>query len=191
MLSKKNTFADFIGCMEHLIAQKYTSAGRLTIEGGSAGGLLMGAVANMRPELCRAIVAQVPFVDVLNTMLDASLPLTIGEYLEWGNPNEKVYYDYIKSYCPYTNVGPHAYPHLLVKAGLHDPRVSYWEGAKWVAKIRALKTDNNLVLLKVNMGAGHGGSSGRYEKLREIAFDYAYILSQYGLGSPPEGPTGQ
>ena len=181
MLRKKNTFADFIACAEHLVAQGYTTPARLTIEGGSAGGLLVGAVANMRPDLCTAIVAQVPFVDVLNTMLDAGLPLTIGEYLEWGNPNEKEYYDYIKSYCPYTNVRPQAYPNLLVKVGLNDPRVAYWEGAKWVVKLRSMKTDNNLTLLKVNMGAGHAGLSGRYEKLREIAFDYAYILSQYGI----------
>ncbi len=190
MLRKKNTFADFIACAEHLIAEKYTSASLLTIEGGSAGGLLVGAVANMRPDLFAAVIAQVPFVDVLNTMLDASLPLTIGEYLEWGNPNIKEYYDYIKSYCPYTNVRAQAYPNMLVKVGLNDPRVSYWEGAKWVSKLRSLKTDNNLMLLKVNMGAGHSGSSGRYEKLREIAFDYAYILSQYGITAAAPSRTG-
>lgn len=188
MLRKKNTFTDFIACAEHLIAQAYTSSDRLTIEGGSAGGLLMGAVTNMRPDLFKAVVAQVPFVDVLNTMLDATLPLTVGEYLEWGNPNEKEYYDYMKTYCPYTNVRPQAYPNLLVKVGLNDPRVSYWEGTKWVAKIRAMKTDNNLTLLKVNMGAGHGGSSGRYDRLKEIAFDYAYILSQYGINSLSKAP---
>jgi oligopeptidase B len=188
MLRKKNTFTDFIACAEHLIARNYTAPDRLSIEGGSAGGLLVGAVTNMRPDLFTAVVAQVPFVDVLNTMLDAGLPLTVGEYLEWGNPNEKEYYDYIKSYCPYTNVRPQAYPNILVKVGLNDPRVSYWEGAKWVAKIRAMKTDDNITLLKVNMGAGHGGSSGRYDHLKEIAFDYAYILTQYGLGSQPQAP---
>ena len=134
----------------------------------------------MRPDLFKAVVAQVPFVDVLNTMLDATLPLTVGEYLEWGNPNEKQYYDYIKTYCPYTNTIPRAYPNILVKVGLNDPRVSYWEGTKWVARLRAVKTEDNIILLKVNMGTGHGGSSGRYDRLKEIAFDYAYILSQHG-----------
>lgn len=181
MLKKKNTFTDFIACAEHLLAQKFTSRDRLTIEGGSAGGLLMGAVTNMRPDLFKAVVAQVPFVDVINTMLDESLPLTIGEYLEWGNPNEKEYYEYIKSYCPYSNVRAESYPNILVKVGLNDPRVGYWEGTKWVAKLRDLKIDNNTILLKANMGTGHGGASGRYDRLREIAFDYAYILSQYGI----------
>jgi oligopeptidase B len=181
MLKKKNTFTDFIACAEHLINQKYTSSDRLTIEGGSAGGLLMGAVTNMRPDLFKAVVAQVPFVDVLNTMLDASIPLTVGEYLEWGNPNEKEFYFYMKSYCPYTNVSAQKYPNILAKVGLNDPRVAYWEGAKWVAKLREMKTDNNTILLKVNFGTGHGGSSGRYERLREIAFDYAYILAQNGI----------
>jgi oligopeptidase B len=188
MLRKRNTFTDFIACAEHLIAARYTSPARLTIEGGSAGGLLVGAVLNMRPDLFRAALAQVPFVDVLNTMLDPNLPLTVGEYLEWGNPNEKEYYDCIRSYCPYTNVRAQAYPPLLVRVGLNDPRVSYWEGAKWVARLRAVKTDANPVLLVVNMGAGHRGSSGRYDRLKEIAFDYAYILSQNGaLTSAPQG----
>jgi oligopeptidase B len=142
----------------------------------------------MRPDLFCAAVAQVPFVDVLNTMLDAELPLTVGEYLEWGNPNEKEYYDYIRSYCPYTNVRAQAYPPLLVRVGLNDPRVSYWEGAKWVAKLRALKTDANPVLLSVNMGAGHRGASGRYDRLKEIAFDYAYILSQNGALTTTAAP---
>lgn len=181
LLKKKNTFTDFIACAEHLIKEKYTSRDGLTISGGSAGGLLMGAVTTMRPDLFKAVIASVPFVDVLNTMLDPTLMYTTQEYLEWGNPNEKVYYDYIKSYDPYTNVRATNYPNILVKVGYYDPRVNYWEGAKWVAKLRATKTDNNIVLLKVNFGAGHAGSSGRYERLREIAFDYAYILSQYGI----------
>jgi oligopeptidase B len=179
-LHKKNTFTDFIASAEHLIAQRYTSKDRLTIEGGSAGGLLIGAVTVMRPDLFKAVVAQVPFVDVLNTMLDPTLMYTTQEYEEWGNPNIKEYYDYMKSYCPYTNVRKQAYPNMLVKVGYNDPRVNYWEGTKFVAKIRDLSTDTNTVLLKVNMGAGHGGSSGRYERLREIAFDYAYLLTQYG-----------
>jgi len=181
MLNKKNTFTDFIACAEHLVAEKYTSPDRLTIEGGSAGGLLMGAVTNMRPDLFKAVVAQVPFVDVINTMLDASLPLTVGEYLEWGNPNEKEHYEYIKSYCPYTNITAKAYPNILVKVGLNDPRVGYWEGAKWVAKLRSMKTDKNTIVLKANLASGHGGSSGRYDRLKEIAFDYAYILSQHEI----------
>lgn len=181
LLKKKNTFTDFISCAEHLVKEKYTSTDRLTIEGGSAGGLLMGAVTNIRPDLFKAVVAQVPFVDVINTMLDETLPLTVGEFLEWGNPKEKLYYDYIKTYCPYTNVKAQKYPNILVKVGLNDPRVGYWEGAKWAAKLREMKTDNNVVLLKTNMGSGHGGKSGRYERLREIAFDYAYILSQSGI----------
>jgi oligopeptidase B len=176
LLHKKNTFADFIACAEHLIAAKYTSPGRLAIVGGSAGGLLMGAVTNMRPDLFKAVVAHVPFVDVVNTMLDPSLPLTITEYEEWGNPNEKVFYEYIKSYAPYENVARKGYPNILVTAGLNDPRVPYWEPAKWVAKLRELKTDSNLLLLKTLMGAGHGGPSGRYQKLREKAFEFAFVL---------------
>lgn len=176
MLKKKNTFTDFIACAELLAAEKYTSADRLAIMGGSAGGLLMGAVINMRPELFGAVVAMVPFVDSLNTALDASLPLTVGEYEEFGNPNEKVYYDYMKSYAPYDNVAAHAYPAILITAGLNDPRVSYWEPAKWAAKLRALKTDDHLLLLKTNLGSGHFGASGRYEHLKETAFNYAFIL---------------
>src|SRR5580698_4417688 len=159
ILKKKNTFTDFIACAEHLIAEKYTSSSRLAIMGGSAGGLLMGAVTNMRPDLFAVVVAKVPFVDALNTMLDASLPLTVGEYEEWGNPNEKQYYDYIKSYAPYENVGAKKYPTMLITAGLNDPRVSYWEPAKWTAKLRAMKQDHHLLLLKTNMGSGHFGSS--------------------------------
>jgi len=181
LLKKKNTFTDFIACAEHLVKEKYTSKDKLTISGGSAGGLLMGAVTTMRPDLFKAVIASVPFVDALNTMLDAGLMYTAQEYLEWGNPNEKIYYDYMKSYDPYVNVKARNYPNILVKVGFNDPRVNYWEGTKWVAKLRVMKTDNNIILLKVNMGAGHGGASGRYERLREIAFDYTYILNQCGI----------
>jgi oligopeptidase B len=177
ILKKSATFTDFIACAEHLMAEKYTSSNRLAIMGGSAGGLLMGAVTNMRPDLFAVVVAKVPFVDALNTMLDASLPLTVGEYEEWGNPNEKQYYDIIKSYAPYENVGAKEYPMMLITAGLNDPRVSYWEPAKWAAKLRAMKTDYHLLLLKTNMGSGHFGSSGRYEYIKETAFDYAFILN--------------
>jgi len=181
LLTKMNTFTDFIACAAHLIARKYTSADRLAIQGGSAGGLLMGAVTNMRPDLFAAVEAKVPFVDVLNTMLDATLPLTVGEYEEWGNPNEKPYYDYIKSYAPYENVARKEYPAMLVTAGLNDPRVSYWEPAKWVAKLRAMKTDRRPLMLKTNMGSGHFGASGRYEYIKETAFDYAFLLSALGV----------
>jgi oligopeptidase B len=181
MMQKRNTFTDFIACAEHLIAEKYTSADRIAIQGGSAGGLLMGAVVNMRPDLFRVVVAQVPFVDVLNTMLDASLPLTTSEYIEWGNPNEKAAYDYMKTYSPYDNVRPQNYPALLIRVSLNDSQVPYWEGAKFAAKLRALKTDKNILLLKTNMGAGHGGASGRYDALQEVAFDYAFILGQLGI----------
>jgi oligopeptidase B len=181
MMNKMNTFTDFIAAAEHLVNNKYTSKDRLVIQGGSAGGLLMGAVANMRPDLFKAVVAQVPFVDVLNTMLDASLPLTTSEYIEWGNPNEKDAYVYMKKYSPYDNVARAPYPSMLVKVSLNDSQVPYWEGAKLVAKLRNMKTDSNPLLLKVNMGAGHGGSSGRYDFLREVAFDYAYMLWQMGI----------
>jgi oligopeptidase B len=183
LLEKRNTFTDFIACAEHLIATQYTSSGRLAIMGGSAGGLLMGAVLNMRPELFHAAVAKVPFVDTLNTMLDPTLPLTMAEYEEWGNPEEKQYYDYIRSYSPYDNVAAHEYPTMLVTGGLNDPRVSYWEPAKWVAKLRAVKKDSNVLLLKTNMGSGHFGPSGRYEGIRETAFDYAFLLSSLGIRS--------
>ncbi len=181
MMVKKNTFTDFIAAAEHLVAQRWTSPEKLMITGGSAGGLLMGAVVNMRPDLFRAVVSQVPFVDVMNTMLDASLPLTIGEYLEWGNPNEKDAYLYMKSYSPYDNVAAKHYPNMLVKTSWSDSQVMYWEAAKYVAKLRAAKDGDGLLLLKTNMDAGHGGASGRYDALRETAFDYAFILSQVGI----------
>ena len=181
LMKKRNTFTDFIAAAEHLLARKYTSSDRLVIEGGSAGGLLMGAVANMRPELFKAVVSHVPFVDVINTMLDATLPLTVGEYEEWGNPQEKGAYDYMKTYCPYTNLAARAFPAMLVKTSFNDSQVMYWEPAKYVAKMRTLKTDANPLVLKTNMGAGHGGASGRYDRLREIAFDYAFVLGQVGI----------
>jgi oligopeptidase B len=183
MHNKQNTFTDFTAAAEFLIARKYTSARKLIIQGGSAGGLLMGAVTNMRPDLFRAVISQVPFVDVLNTMLDASLPLTVGEYEEWGNPQIATDYFYMKSYCPYTNLTRQAYPAMLVKTGINDSQVMYWEPAKYVAKLRTLKTDSLPLLFKINMGAGHGGASGRYDYLREIALDYAFVLSQLGVHS--------
>jgi oligopeptidase B len=189
LLKKKNTFYDFIDSAEWLIANGWTKPDRLVIEGASAGGLLMGAVVNLRPGLFKAVHAGVPFVDVMNSMLDASLPLTVGEYLEWGNPNEKAAFDYMRSYSPYDNLSRQAYPALLVTTSLNDSQVGYWEPAKYVAKLRALKTDNNPLLLKCNMGAGHGGASGRYDKLRETAFEYAWLLSQVGLG--PGAAAGQ
>jgi oligopeptidase B len=182
---KKNSFTDFIACAEHLIAGGYTSPGRLAAMGGSAGGLLMGAVLNLRPDLFRAVIAKVPFVDVINTMLDATIPLTTEEYDEWGNPQTKKFYDYMKSYSPYDNVAAKPYPNLLVTAGLNDPRVGYWEPAKWVARLRALKTGNGLLLLKTNMGAGHGGASGRYDRMKETAFDYAFLIDSL---TPPAAP---
>ena len=181
LLNKKSTFTDFITCAEHLIAENYTTSDKLVIQGGSAGGLLMGAVMNIRPELFKAVLAHVPFVDALNTMLDASIPLTVIEYEEWGNPNEKPYYDYIRSYSPYDNIEAKNYPNLLVTAGLNDPRVHYWEPAKWTAKLRASKTDSNRLLLKTEMGSGHGGPSGRYDALKETAFEYAFILDVLGI----------
>jgi oligopeptidase B len=181
ILKKRNTFTDFIAAAEYLVAEKYTSSSKLAIMGGSAGGLLMGAVTNMRPDLFAVVVAMVPFVDALNTMLDESLPLTIGEYEEWGNPNERQYYDYIKSYAPYENVDGKQYPKILVTAGLNDPRVSYWEPAKWVAKLRATKKGDGVLLLKTNMGSGHFGASGRYEHIKETAFNYAFVLNALGI----------
>ncbi len=181
LLNKRNTFTDFIACAEHMIAEGYTSVDRLVINGGSAGGLLMGAVTNMRPDLFRVVLAEVPFVDVINTMLDASLPLTVIEYDEWGNPNDPAAYQYIRSYSPYDNVQPKDYPNILVTAGLNDPRVAYWEPAKWTARLRAMKTDTNRLLLRTNMGAGHGGASGRFDFLREIAFKYAFMLDVLGM----------
>jgi oligopeptidase B len=181
MKQKRNTFSDFISSAEHLITQRYTTSKKLVIEGGSAGGLLMGAVSNMRPDLFRIVINHVPFVDVLNTMLDASLPLTVGEYEEWGNPQIADDYFCMKAYCPYTNLERKAYPAMLLKTGLNDSQVMYWEPAKYAAKLRILKTDSNVLLLKTNMGAGHGGASGRYDYLREIALDYAFLLTQLGI----------
>jgi oligopeptidase B len=182
MMVKRNTFTDFIASAEYLVKEKYTSSDRLIITGGSAGGLLMGAVTNMRPDLFKAVVSYVPFVDVMNTMLDASLPLTVGEYLEWGNPNEKPAYDYMRSYSPYENIDKKAYPTLLVRTSLNDSQVMYWEPAKYVARMRAVKTDHNLLLFKIKLEpGGHGGASGRYDRLKDTAFDYAFILGQYGI----------
>ena len=181
MMQKMNTFNDFIDCADYLIKNRYTAADRLVIQGGSAGGLLMGAVINMRPDLFKAAVAHVPFVDVINTMLDASLPLTTSEYIEWGNPNKKPEFDYMMKYSPYDNVKAQRYPALLVHVSVNDSQVPYWEGAKFTAKLRAMKTDTNPLLLKTNMGAGHGGASGRYDALRETAFTYAFVLWQMGL----------
>ncbi|HLM00802.1 MAG TPA: S9 family peptidase [Pyrinomonadaceae bacterium] len=181
MMKKMNTFYDFIDSAKWLIANKYTASDRLVIQGGSAGGLLMGAVVNMSPETFKAAIVQVPFVDVMNTMLDESLPLTTGEWIEWGNPNEKEAFDYMIKYSPYENLKKQNYPAMLVETSLYDSQVMYWEAAKYTARLRALKTDENVVLLKTNMGAGHGGSSGRFDRLKEIAFDYAYALSQVGI----------
>ncbi|MDO8501353.1 MAG: S9 family peptidase [Gemmatimonadaceae bacterium] len=178
MMNKMNTFTDFIDVGEYLVKNKYTSSDRLMIQGGSAGGLLMGAVVNMKPDLFKAAIAAVPFVDVMNTMLDASLPLTTSEYTEWGNPNEKPAFDYMMKYSPYDNVKAQWYPNMLVEVSLNDSQVPYWEGAKFVAKLRAMKQGDNVLLLKANMGAGHGGASGRYDRYREIAFEYAFLLSQ-------------
>jgi oligopeptidase B len=179
--NKRNTFTDFIAAAEFLLAGRYGSRDRLVVEGGSAGGLLMGAVANMRPDLWKAVVSKVPFVDVINTMLDETLPLTVGEFEEWGNPKEKPAYDVMRSYCPYTNLERKAYPAMLVKTSFHDSQVMYWEPAKYVAKLRTLKTDARPLLLKTNLAAGHGGASGRYDYLHEVAFDYAFVLGQMGL----------
>ena len=178
MHKKMNTFTDFVACADFLVAKRYSSPERMVIEGGSAGGLLMGAVANLAPEKFCAVVSHVPFVDVLNTMLDPTLPLTVGEYEEWGNPEVADDYFYMKQYCPYTNVEKKAYPRMLVKTAWNDSQVMYWEAAKYVAKLRTLKTDGNVLLLKTNMGAGHGGASGRYDFLREIAMDYGFILRE-------------
>jgi oligopeptidase B len=181
LMKKKNTFTDFIAAAEFLIQEKWTSKDKLIIQGGSAGGLLMGAVVNMRPDLFKAVHAAVPFVDVMNTMMDASLPLTTGEYLEWGDPNNKAAYDYMRSYSPYDNIEKKSYPAMLVTTGLNDSQVMYWEPAKYVAKLRAHKTDSNPLLLKTNMAAGHGGASGRYDAIKEGAFNFAWMLSQWGI----------
>lgn len=179
LLCKKNTFTDFIVCAELLIAQGYTSPSLLAINGGSAGGLLMGAVLNLRPDLFHVCLTRVPFVDCVNTMLDPTLPLTIAEYEEWGNPENVEYYRYIRSYSPYDNVTAQRYPTMLVTSGINDPRVSYWEPSKWVARLRAIKTDGNVILLRMHMGAGHFGPSGRYDAIRQTAFQYAFLLMQY------------
>jgi len=181
LLKKKNTFTDFIDCSKYLIGQKMTSANHLYAMGGSAGGLLMGAIINMQPDIYNGVIAAVPFVDVVTTMLDDSIPLTTGEYDEWGNPNEKEYYDYMKSYSPYDNVVAQEYPNMLVTTGLHDSQVQYFEPAKWVAKIRELKKDDHRLLLNTNMEAGHGGASGRFESLREVAKEYAFLLDLEGI----------
>ncbi len=181
LLKKKNTFIDFIACAEYLIKEKYTKPEKIAIVGGSAGGMLIGACVNMRPDLFGVAIAQVPFVDVMNTMLDPSLPLTVIEYEEWGNPNIEEYYRYMDSYSPYDNVKPMAYPNLLIMSSLNDTRVQYWEGAKWAAKLRANNTGHDRLLLKTNMGAGHGGNSGRYDALKEVAFEYAFILDCMGI----------
>jgi oligopeptidase B len=181
MMRKKNTFTDFITTAEYLLDKRYGAKNQLMIEGASAGGLLMGAVTNMRPDLFRAVIAKVPFVDVINTMLDESLPLTIGEFEEWGNPKEKPAFDYMISYSPYDNIQPQAYPDMLVKTSFNDSQVMYWEPAKYVARMRSIRSDDNPLLLKTNMGAGHGGASGRYDRLHDAAFDYAFLLNQVGI----------
>lgn len=181
LLKKKNTFTDFIDCSKFVIAEKYTSPEHLYAEGGSAGGLLMGAIVNMAPQLYHGVIASVPFVDVVTTMLDDSIPLTTGEYDEWGNPNDKQYYDYMKSYSPYDNVIAQKYPNMLVTTGLHDSQVQYWEPAKWVAKLRTVKTDSNQLYLDTNMEAGHGGASGRFEALKEVAKEYSFLLDLEGI----------
>ena len=176
MLQKKNSFFDFIDAAKHLISNHYTSPRHLYAMGGSAGGLLMGAVMNYNPELFNGIVAQVPFVDVVTTMLDDTIPLTTGEYDEWGNPNDKDYYNYMKSYSPYDNIEAKNYPNILITTGFHDSQVQYWEPAKWTAKLRDLKTDDNILIFKTDMSSGHGGASGRFESLKEIALEYAFLL---------------
>ncbi|MDI5897134.1 S9 family peptidase [Flavobacterium sp. XS2P67] len=181
LLKKKNTFTDFIDCSKFLIQEKYTSPNHLYAEGGSAGGLLMGAVVNMAPELYNGVIAQVPFVDVITTMLDDTIPLTTGEYDEWGNPNEKKSYDYMLSYSPYDNVKAQKYPNMFVSTGLHDSQVQYWEPAKWVAKLRTLKTNDTVLYLNTNMDAGHGGASGRFEALKELAKEYSFLLDLEGI----------
>jgi oligopeptidase B len=180
LLKKKNTFTDFIDCGAYLVAETYSAPDNLFAFGGSAGGLLMGAVVNMKPDMWKGVLAAVPFVDVVTTMLDESIPLTTGEYDEWGNPNEKVYYDYMLSYSPYDNVEAKDYPAMLVTTGLHDSQVQYWEPAKWVAKLREYKTDKNPLLMYCNMETGHGGASGRFERLRETAMEWAFLLDLAG-----------
>ena len=179
MMNKMNTFTDFIDTADWLVAQRYTARDRLAIGGGSAGGLLMGAVLNLRPDLFRVALVYVPFVDVINTMLDESLPLTVPEFEEWGNPKKPDEFRYMRQYSPYDNVAAKAYPAMLVRSSYNDSQVMYWEPAKWVARLRATKTDRNPLLFKINMEpAGHGGASGRYDKLRDTAYDYAWLLTQ-------------
>ncbi len=185
MKTKMNTFTDFIACADHLVEKKYIARDRLVIEGGSAGGLLIGATLNLRPDLCRVGILVVPFVDVLNTMSDASLPLTTGEYIEWGNPNKKDEYAYMKTYSPYDNLAAKNYPAMLLMTSLNDSQVPYWEPAKYTAKLRTLRTDANPMLLKINLEAGHGGASGRYDRLKEIAFEYTFGLAVLGLAKEP------
>jgi oligopeptidase B len=186
MLNKRNTFTDFVACAEAVVAQGYTAADRLVIEGGSAGGLLIGAVLNLAPAVAHGALLRVPFVDVINTMLDESLPLTVGEFEEWGNPKLREHYEYMKTYCPYTNLAVRPYPRILVRTSLYDSQVMYWEPAKWVARLRALNGGHPSLLFKINMAAGHGGSSGRYDALHELAFDYAWILGVLGRHAPPD-----
>jgi oligopeptidase B len=181
LLKKKNTFFDFIDCGKYLMSEKFTGQGHLYAMGGSAGGLLMGAIVNLEPSLWNGVVVQVPFVDVITTMSDPTIPLTTNEYDEWGNPANKEAYFYMKSYSPYDNVEPKEYPNMLVTTGLHDSQVQYFEPAKWVAKLRTMKTDKNLLLLKTNMEAGHGGSSGRFDYLKEVALNYAFLLALEGI----------
>jgi oligopeptidase B len=181
LLQKKNTFTDFIDCAEFLLQQGYAAPQKLFAMGGSAGGLLMGAIINMRPDLFHGVVAQVPFVDVVTTMLDPNIPLTTGEYDEWGDPNQRQFYDYMLSYSPYDNLESKPYPHLLVTSGLHDSQVQFWEPTKWVAKMRALKTDNQRLLLRTNMEAGHSGASGRFKRYEETAMIYAFLLDLAGF----------
>jgi oligopeptidase B len=181
LMKKINTFTDFIDCGEFLVREKYTSKPHLYAQGGSAGGLLMGAVVNMAPELWHGVIAQVPFVDVVNTMLDESIPLTTNEFDEWGNPKNKEAYLYMKSYSPYENVQKKAYPNLLVTTGLHDSQVQYFEPAKWVAKLRVMKTDQNMLLLHTNMEFGHGGASGRFDYLKDLALNYAFLFTLEGI----------
>ena len=181
MMKKRNTFTDFIACADYLVHERYTGHDRMAIQGGSAGGLLIASVLNMRPDVCKVAHLAVPFVDVINTMLDESLPLTVGEFLEWGNPKKKEEYDYMKTYCPYTNLTKKNYPAILVTTSFNDSQVMYWEPAKYVAKLRSLKTDNNPLLFKIKMEAGHGGASGRYDYLKDQAFNYAFVLNQLGI----------
>ena len=181
LLKKRNTFLDLIACGEHLVKESYTSKEKMVVAGGSAGGMTVGATMNMRPDLFEIVIAQVPFVDVINTMMDPTIPLTVVEYDEWGNPNDEEYYNYMRSYSPYDNVKAQDYPTILITAGLNDPRVQYWEPAKWTAKLRATKTDDNPLLFKIKMGEGHMGASGRYDAIKDIAFEYAFILDHFGI----------